>query len=235
MPRQSTYGFYSKNTKVGDVFGDFIVVENPKGGKTKVRCKCGEIRIHQTSELHQGRRKSCGCERGYEIGEIVNGRRVVRLSSHDDPCLTVECLKCGYQAKIRAGYQEAAVCRNCEGFDAKLIANGIVYALVCPFTGEMRYVGGTRYYDLKIRLRDHFKARLHPKKKDRALYEWIRELEAFNERPKIVPLEKVITGDLHEREAFWVKRLIAEGCKLFNIDYNLNNNPRKGEQQPWGP
>ena len=214
------YGFYTKNTKIGDVFNDFTVIELPKRGRTKVQCKCGSIRVHQTSELHQGRRKSCGCERGHEIGEIVNGRKVVALGNHSNPCLTVECLDCGHQAKVRAGYNESAACRNCEAFAPVLKANGTVYAIVCPFTGDVVYVGATTGA-LELRLRDHFKSTRHPKKKEKPFYQWLAMLMEQGAEPGIITLETVEDDTLLHREVFWIKKLRAEGYRLLNLDHNI--------------
>lgn len=207
-------------TKLGMVFGDFTVVRESLKGKTRVRCKCGEEREVLAADLHKGRRKTCGCEMFHSIGDIVNGRRLIARSTKEDSCVTVECLRCGHQAKVRAGYNESAACRNCEAFASFLETDGVVYTIVCPYTGDMMYVGATAV-SIDDRLRDHIKSTRHPKKKDKPFYQWLSMLLEHGAEPGVITLEIVTDGNLLHREVFWIKKLRAEGYKLLNIDHNL--------------
>lgn len=211
---------YTKNTKVGDRFNRFTVEEILPWGKAIVRCDCGVTRKVQISYLHTGRRQGCGCDTFYKVGEVLNGRRIIERSTKKRATMLVECVACGHLANLTTHYILKCVCRNCKYIQPKM-ENGRVYALTCPLTGEVRYVGATKH-SLKKRLRGHRDDCSNKKKKHRPFFQWLLQLIDDGSWCGAIMLEEVHAGDLGERELFWTRKLSKEGVRLLNIDHNFN-------------
>lgn len=86
-----------------------------------------------------------------------------------------------------------------------------IYALCCPFTGEVRYVGQT-IEPLLTRLCAHMHAARRGRPKHSGKGEWLRDLDAQGTRPSIALLEECAAGAWRERERYW----IAKFPNLFN-------------------
>ena len=95
-----------------------------------------------------------------------------------------------------------------------------IYALKCPTTGEIRYVGQAK--NISARIGQHF--RNFKNSKGKGYYgNWIRSLKS-----EPIPFVLELTKDLDDRERYWIKRLRAEGAKLANTG-------RGGEGYPKDP
>jgi hypothetical protein len=99
------------------------------------------------------------------------------------------------------------------------MVNGYVYGIVCPIALEVVYVGSTKGAPYR-RVRDHFSERNSSGNTHRPLYIWMRELARNGHMPGCIQLERVETGNLHEREVFWIQMMDIEGCKLLNHEHN---------------
>jgi len=93
--------------------------------------------------------------------------------------------------------------------------NALIYALACPETGQIKYVGKTNH-SLKRRLQNHIN---NKRSKSRCSF-WIRELKSKNIYPEIILLETVIDGLWRFRESEWIKN--------FGRDNLLNENAGGG-------
>lgn len=81
-----------------------------------------------------------------------------------------------------------------------------IYALHCPDSGEIRYVGRSK--NIANRVKRH----LSLKTKEKTHYgNWIRSLD---EKPTVSILE--ITDDTVRREVFWIRELRSQGADLVN-------------------
>jgi len=81
-----------------------------------------------------------------------------------------------------------------------------IYALHCPFSGEIRYVGRSK--DIGKRLSKH----LSLSTKDNTYYgNWIRSL---TEKPLTSVLE--LTDNTASREIYWIKAMRNSGARLVN-------------------
>ena len=90
-----------------------------------------------------------------------------------------------------------------------------IYALKCPITKRVRYVGQTRQ-SLESRLQNHIATRASGSGWRRQA--WLDELEIAGLRPIIEPLELVV-GDaraIAECEAKWILHFRSEGWGLLN-------------------
>lgn len=86
----------------------------------------------------------------------------------------------------------------------------IIYALACPVTEKIHYVGkstqGMR------RPMEHL-SNSHSKK----IREWVSDLKELNHKPIISVLEEVSdTDNILDREKYWVQNLIRSGAVLLN-------------------
>lgn len=85
----------------------------------------------------------------------------------------------------------------------------LIYALCCPLSGEIRYVGKTQR-TLRDRLSKHMRDTGATHKVN-----WIKSLNgAF---PMVIELEKVEAGDWEKAETFWINYLRFLGFRLTNI------------------
>ncbi len=92
-----------------------------------------------------------------------------------------------------------------------------VYVLVCPESGERRYVGQTRCSP-KTRLRWHFRNlnnRVNRGMRLSPVMEWLKELKSKGLKPYIVILDNEAKWDISE--AVWIDRLTRDGQKLLNV------------------
>jgi hypothetical protein len=91
---------------------------------------------------------------------------------------------------------------------------GYVYALVCPRTAEVVYVGSTKY-SIEGRVEHHMAGRsCYP------LYEYFYYEDT---EPVIVELEAVEfkkLATLREREIVWIRRMAYKSSILFNVSHN---------------
>jgi len=86
----------------------------------------------------------------------------------------------------------------------------LIYALKCPVTGEIHYVGKTKLG--MLRPTSHMK-----KSHSQKVKEWVEDLRMLGNKPDIEILEYVRPDDdLDQREIYWVKKCLNDGCLLLN-------------------
>lgn len=217
--------YASSNLKEGSVFGYFTVLSLPHPRTALVRCICGTEKEIEAYYLLSGSKRSCGCKyKPYKLGQMVHGRRLVQLGTTNS-LPKVECLTCGTIAEIAPANK--AKCRICKPWDSRLGDNGNVYAMLCPFTGDVRYVGATTD-TVAHRAYAHWRGRNKKNRSNAALGQWLRELDAQAAFPGAMRLEEVVNFSLHEREIFWINKMRSEGANLLNIEHNVNSTEREG-------
>lgn len=114
-----------------------------------------------------------------------------------------------------------------------------IYALKDPFTDKVRYVGGT-WNSIEKRLAGHIgEARTSVKRDHDADYcnkhTWICGLMKMGRKPLIVALETIDTEAGPSREAFWIEKMIADGCELFNVSLVNESTKIKPDPMPIPP
>lgn len=194
------------------VRGMSIIGPTDDRGRWLLRCKCGkEIRRKAVA-----RAEGCGCGKvRYNPGDMLHGRRVVQHEKKKNGGVIVECLSCGSHAKVNPHLPKTK-CRHCQGWDARMGAEGNIYAIICPYTGEAKYVGSTCDKSYR-RVIGHFRERNSEEKKNKPLYQWLQMLANEGAMPGCILLESVKNDSVHQREIFWINKLKSEGCHLFNL------------------
>lgn len=91
----------------------------------------------------------------------------------------------------------------------------LIYALVCPFTGDIRYIGKTERR-IETRLSAHL-AESRVKSKQSHKHRWIRKCLAEKLMPSALVLEEVQAGvRWQDRERAWIARAVEMGLPLTN-------------------
>lgn len=86
-----------------------------------------------------------------------------------------------------------------------------IYAIICPSTDDVRYVGRTSREDVRVRIAEHISGSNYS---NQELVSWLRSLKSA---PKIAVLEECKgRTQSHDREMFWINRLLNEGHGLLN-------------------
>jgi hypothetical protein len=89
-------------------------------------------------------------------------------------------------------------------------AKRIIYALKCPFTNSIHYVGKSTIG--MIRPLQHLK-KSHSEK----VSEWVNELKKIGHAPVVSILEYVaISDDIDTRERYWIQKELNNGSYLLN-------------------
>jgi hypothetical protein len=89
-----------------------------------------------------------------------------------------------------------------------------IYAMRCPFTDDIRYVG--KSINPKRRYREHLqKAKSAGRKWPVA--SWIAALLAKNEFPLMTILNEVGEQEWEDEERYWIAKFRAEKCRLLNL------------------
>jgi len=89
-------------------------------------------------------------------------------------------------------------------------AKRIIYALRCPFTNSIHYVGKSTIG--MIRPLQHLK-KSHSEK----VSEWVNELKKIGHAPVVSILEYVaISDDIDTRERYWIQKELNNGSYLLN-------------------
>lgn len=210
----------SKTPKIGDIFGLMEVIGPRVKGKWLLKCtQCGLERRHSSAQ-HYKQCGNCTLVR-HPIGEIIYGRKVVAgRKNRGCGSLTMECLFCGARAQVNPAAKRKSKCRVCAGWNSRLSTIGEIYALTCPYTAEVKYVGATNEKSYQ-RAAKHFNHRNAKDIAHKPLYRWLQELAAEGAAPGVILLEKVSGDNVHEREIFWINKTISEGCKLFNLEHSI--------------
>ena len=87
----------------------------------------------------------------------------------------------------------------------------LIYALKCPFTNEVHYIGKSS--SGMIRPKQHLKESHSDK-----IIQWVDELKTFGQKPKIEILSYVSEEEnLDEVEIYFINKHIKKGCYLLNI------------------
>ena len=103
----------------------------------------------------------------------------------------------------------------------------VIYALTCPDTGDVRYVGKTE--DPKRRLEQHCRLSNNPKGTPRT--NWLRALLGSGKEPGMVILEYCTPATWEEKESMWIARLREEGVLLKNATSGGVGPPRDGRSR----
>lgn len=93
----------------------------------------------------------------------------------------------------------------------------IIYALKCPFTKEIHYIGKSEKGI--VRPSKHLK-KSHSEK----INDWVNSLKIIGHKPEIEILEKVSENvNIDERESYYIRKYLSKGNILLNsILYNSN-------------
>lgn len=92
----------------------------------------------------------------------------------------------------------------------------IIYGLYCPITDELHYIGKST--KLLIRPLQHL-TKSHSDK----INEWVKSLKFLNYKPIIKILEKCNENNIDDREEWWIRKSIEDGCFLLNVQHNRPN------------
>jgi hypothetical protein len=87
-----------------------------------------------------------------------------------------------------------------------------IYALTCPNTGEVRYIGKSDNPQKRYRIHVH-----NYFNKDSYKARWIRSLQRDNTKPGLMILEEVMVSEWIEAEKRWIAHYRSIGAKLTNI------------------
>jgi len=90
-----------------------------------------------------------------------------------------------------------------------------VYALRCPSTGDIRYVGKTN--SLKTRLKRYVACNPNDKKHNLQFYTWLEELRSIGVKPLITVLSICNDDNWGQAEKDWINFLRESGCSLLNL------------------
>ena len=86
----------------------------------------------------------------------------------------------------------------------------LIYALCCPFTKEIHYIGKTTKGMSRPLMHS---TNSHSKK----IKEWVSNIKELGYKPKIIILEEISKDDnIDDRERYWIKYRLSKGDKLFN-------------------
>ncbi len=98
----------------------------------------------------------------------------------------------------------------------------LIYALICPITKEVKYIGRTRR-SLMARLKSHLYCAKYQDKGP--LYDWIRQLEMVSKIPEIALIEDTIDS---KREKYWIQAyyLLTPGLLNSKSKISLKELPR---------
>ena len=91
----------------------------------------------------------------------------------------------------------------------------IIYGLLDPRTGDLRYVG--KSVNGLGRPKTHTYPSVLRKEGGTHKANWIRQLQKLRMAPQIIVLEKDVQGDLYEVEQQWIKKMREEGWPLTNL------------------
>lgn len=98
-----------------------------------------------------------------------------------------------------------------------------IYALKCPKSGDVRYIGKTN--NPKRRLQSHIDYARKTGRKRRRVSDWILGLLRAGLRPKMEIIENTTDSVWPEREKFWIKFYRENGFDLCNLtDGGESNN-----------
>ncbi len=89
-----------------------------------------------------------------------------------------------------------------------------IYALCCPDSGEVRYVGWTTK-PLDKRLRGHINEACSTKRMSHRI-KWLRRLHKEGKKPLIELIEEGMGPDWEDREKFWIAHQREAGAGLVN-------------------
>lgn len=92
-----------------------------------------------------------------------------------------------------------------------------IYALRCPLTGDIRYVGKSN--NPELRLQKHMSPATNWRK-----IQWVREVKAEGKRLELVILERVPASNYRKVEDIWIKFFLEAGCPLVNRIYKGYSN-----------
>lgn len=101
-----------------------------------------------------------------------------------------------------------------------------IYALCCPFTGEIRYIGKA------INVRKRFYCHWHDKERTPKT-NWISSLKRKGEKPVMQIVEEIPNSndeDWQEVERFWISYLRFLGCRLTNLQSGGDAGKRLSEE-----
>ncbi len=90
----------------------------------------------------------------------------------------------------------------------------IIYGLFCPITNDLHYVGKSTIG--LLRPLDHM-THSHSEK----INDWVVQLKYLGYIPIIKILEVCTDENIDEREIYWIKKSITEGCYLLNKAHNV--------------
>lgn len=99
---------------------------------------------------------------------------------------------------------------------------GYVYCLRDPRDGLIRYVGMTD--DAGRRSRQH---RDNRARRNKQKHRWTLQLKLLGLEPLFHVLEECDLYQLRGREIYWINRLTAEGCQLYNLALPTTNQGTK--------
>lgn len=107
------------------------------------------------------------------------------------------------------------------------MTNVFIYALKCPETGAIRYIGKT--YDLNKRFAQH----LGSSKKDHRAC-WIHSLKSRGLVPIMETIDEVAESEWQALEAAYIEYFLEQGCDLVNATPGGESNPiMVGEKNYW--
>jgi len=100
-----------------------------------------------------------------------------------------------------------------------------IYALICPLTEQIRYVGKT--VDIKNRIRYHF----NPNHTDHNTHKknWINKLKNQNLKPEVLILDTIecLNNEWEIYEKYWISQCKSWGFNLLNYSQGGDNPPIK--------
>ncbi len=109
--------------------------------------------------------------------------------------------------------------------EKRLNRKGVVYALLEPITGAVRYVGQS-VQTAEQRLTSHINASKYTPNSNPRKVAWIKSVLESGHDIKYKILEEV-TYDLDGRERHWIKKMRDDGCDLLNIAMMKEPKPPK--------